>query len=201
MPLVTLAHGRLAFGHHPLLDDAEFQLDARERVGLIGRNGSGKSSLLRVVAGQAEIDDGELWVAPHVRVAFVPQEPDLDPQLTVYDAVALGLGAEGRLLADYHHAAASLAEAPHNADFVAQLDALQAMLDRTGGWSLGNRVDAVLSRLDLPPDTVIGTLSGGWKKRVALAQALAVAEPRTRCCSTSPRTISTSMPSRGSKRC
>src|SRR5262245_4348304 len=104
MPLVTLARARLAFGHHPLLDGTELQLDTRERVGLIGRNGSGKSSLLKVIAGLADLDDGERWVSPHARIALVPQEPALDPLLTVYDTVALGLGSEGRLLADYHHA-------------------------------------------------------------------------------------------------
>ncbi len=83
MPVVSLSRARLAYGHQPLLDGADFQLDARERVGLIGRNGSGKSSLLKVLAGQAHLDDGELWVAPQARVACVAQEPDLDPAASV----------------------------------------------------------------------------------------------------------------------
>jgi len=176
MPLLTLARARLAFGHHQLLDQTELQLDARERVGLIGRNGSGKSSLLRVLAGLADLDDGERWTAPQARIAFVPQEPALDAASTVYDAVALGLGQEGRVLADYHHATTRLADDAHDAHALAAVDALHARLDAIGGWALGNRVDAVLSRLELPADALIATLSGGWKKRVALAQALA-AEP------------------------
>ena len=176
MPLVTLSHARLAFGHHPLLDDADFQLDARERVGLIGRNGAGKSSMLGVLAGRIHLDDGERWLAPHARVAWVSQEPIQDDASTVYDAVALGLGAEGRVLADYHHATALLAE---NGNDVRHLDAvgvLHAKLDAIDGWMLGNRIDTVLSRLGLSADARVGSLSGGWKKRVALAQALA-AEP------------------------
>ncbi len=176
MPLFTLTRARLAYGHLPLLDQAELQLDARERVGLIGRNGSGKSSLLRVVAGAADLDDGERWAAPGLRLSLVPQEPALDPASTVYEAVALGLGDEGRMLADYHHATARLAADANDPRALAAVDALHARLDAVGGWSLGNRIDAVLSRLELAADARIGALSGGWKKRVALAQALA-AEP------------------------
>ncbi len=115
-------------------------------------------------------------MAPHTRVALVPQEPVLDAASTVYDAVALGLGAEGRTLADYHHATALLADDNHDPHRLEQVGALHAKLDASDGWALGNRIDTVLSRLALPADAVIGSLSGGWKKRVALAQALA-AEP------------------------
>jgi ATP-binding cassette subfamily F protein uup len=159
-----------------LLDNADLQLDVRERIGLIGRNGSGKSSLLRIIAALAHLDEGELWIAPHARIALVAQEPELDPQRSVYDIVALGLGEQGQALADYHHAASLIAEDPENAVLIERLNRLQTTIEATGGWTLGNRVDAVLSRLDLPPDVLIGTLSGGWRKRVALAQALA-AEP------------------------
>jgi ATP-binding cassette subfamily F protein uup len=173
MPLLALAHARLAFGHHPLLDDAAFQVDARERVGLIGRNGTGKSSLLKVLAGEATLDDGECRVAPQARIALVAQEPQLDPAQTVFDAVALGLGAEGRLLSEYHHAVAELDVDSHDPRRLERLDALQARLDAADGWTQSHRVDTVLSRLDLPADRRVGELSGGWRKRVALAQALA----------------------------
>ena len=173
MPLVTLSHARLAFGHHPLLDDAAFELDSRERVGLIGRNGTGKSSLLGVLAGRIHLDDGELWIASHVRVAWVAQEPALDAASTVYDTVALGLGAEGKVLAEYHHATTLLAEDGHDPRRLEQVGALHAKLDAIDGWVLGHRIDTVLSRLGLPADALVGSLSGGWKKRVALAQALA----------------------------
>jgi ABC transport system ATP-binding/permease protein len=173
MPLVTLARAGLAFGLHRLLDGADFQLEARERVGLIGRNGSGKSSLLKVLAGLVALDDGELWVAPDARIGYVAQEPDLDAASTVYDAVTLGLGTQGRLLADYHHAVALLAQDGRDARRLAEVGALSGRLDATGGWTLGHRVDAVLSRFELPADATVGSLSGGARKRVALAQALA----------------------------
>ncbi|MEO8849896.1 MAG: ATP-binding cassette domain-containing protein, partial [Casimicrobiaceae bacterium] len=173
MPVATLSHARLAFGHHPLLDDADFQLDPRERLGLIGRNGSGKSSLLGVLAGRIALDDGERWLAPHARVAWVAQEPAHDATSTVYDTVALGLGAEGEVLAAYHHATALLAQDYNDSARLDDVGALHAKLDAVDGWALGHRIDTVLSRLGLAPDALVGSLSGGWKKRVALAQALA----------------------------
>jgi ATP-binding cassette subfamily F protein uup len=172
MPLISISHARLAFGHHPLLDDADFQLDARERIGLIGRNGTGKSSLLRVLAGLGDLDGGESWIAPGTRIACVIQEPEFDADLSVFDTVAQGLGAEGRLLTDYHHALAELADDGGNAQRLALVDSLQSRLDDSDGWTLSHRVDTVLTRLELPPDRRLGDLSGGWQKRVALAQAL-----------------------------
>ncbi len=173
MPLLTVSRARLAFGHHALLDDTEFQLDVRERVGLIGRNGTGKSSLLQVLAGQGELDGGDVWTAPHTRIASVMQEPAFAAGLSVYDAVALGLGAEGQLLADYHHAIHQLAEDGASAHWMERVERLQGRLDHSDGWTLSHRVDTVLSRLQLPADRPVDGLSGGWRKRVALAQALA----------------------------
>jgi len=172
MPLMTLSRARLAFGHHPLLQDAEFQVDARERIGLIGRNGTGKSSLLRVLAGLTDLDGGDAWIAPGSRIACVVQEPAFDAELSVFDTVALGLGTEGRLLTDYHHAISDL-EAGGGDDLrLALVDSLQSRLDDSGGWTLSHRVDTILSKLELAPDRRVGDLSGGWQKRVALAQAL-----------------------------
>jgi len=172
MPLITLSRARLAFGHHPLLQDAEFQVDARERVGLIGRNGTGKSSLLRILAGQADLDGGDAWIAPGTRIACVVQEPSFDAELSVFDTVALGLGAEGRLLTDYHHAIGLLEHGGGDTERLALVDSLQSRLDDSGGWTLSHRVDTILSKLELGPDRRVGDLSGGWQKRVALAQAL-----------------------------
>ncbi len=172
MPLITLSRARLAFGHHPLLDGADFQVDPRERIGLIGRNGTGKSSLLKVLAGFADLDGGESWTAPGTRIACVVQEPEFDAAISVFDTVALGLGAEGRLLSDYHHAIALLAEDSGNAQRLDRVETLHSRLDDSGGWVLSHRVDTVLSRLELPADRPVGELSGGWQKRVALAQAL-----------------------------
>jgi ATP-binding cassette subfamily F protein uup len=156
-----------------LLDDTEFQLDARERVGLIGRNGTGKSSLLKVLARLGELDGGDAWTAPHTRIAWVMQEPAFAAGLSVYDAVALGLGVEGQLLTDYHHAIHQLAEDGANAQLMERVEALQGRLDHSDGWSLSHRVDTVLSKLQLRADRSVDGLSGGWRKRVALAQALA----------------------------
>jgi ATP-binding cassette subfamily F protein uup len=132
--------------------------------------------MLGVLAGRIQLDDGEFWLAPKVRVAWVAQEPLQDAASTVYDTVALGLGAEGKVLAKYHHATALLAESGSDAQLLEQVGALHAQLDSIDGWTLSHRVDTVLSRLSLSADALIGSLSGGWKKRVALAQALA-AEP------------------------
>ena len=172
MPLLTLDKGCLAFGHVALLDHADFQVDAGERVALIGRNGSGKSSLLRALAGSASLDDGTLWRRDDLRVAYVPQEPDFAPEQTVYQAVAAGVGAVSRLLVEYHDAAQRLAHDPGEAA-LARLHELQVQLEAGDGWRLNMRVEQALSQLDMPGDARIGELSGGGIKRVALAHALA----------------------------
>jgi ABC transport system ATP-binding/permease protein len=177
MPHITLDNASLAFGHHPLLDKASFQLDPGERVGLIGRNGAGKSSLLKVIAGETKLDDGNIWRAPAVRIVYVPQEPALDPTHTVFEAVAEGLGEMQQILVDYHAVTHAMSEA--DADFdalMAQMESLQHELDARGGWDMQSRVETVLTRLSLNADTKVDTLSGGWRKRVALGRAL-VADP------------------------
>ena len=177
MPLITLNQASLAYGHHPLLDQANLQLDPGERVGLIGRNGTGKSSLLKVIAGESKLDDGTLWVAPAARVAYVPQEPLLQPGHTVYEAVAEGLGDLQAVLVEYHAITHQLADAHADTDkLMARMQALQHELDAQQGWQSQARVETVLSKLGLDADAEIGKLSGGWRKRVALARAL-VAEP------------------------
>ena len=177
MPYITLDQASLAYGHYPLLDHADFQLDAGERVGLIGRNGAGKSSLLKVIAGESKLDDGNLWRAPDTRVVYVPQEPSLAPEHTIFEAVAEGLGGLRQVLMDYHQVSQQMAEPGADIDhLVARIQSLQHELEAQDGWQSQARVDAVLSRLHLDPEAKIGTLSGGWRKRVALARAL-VAEP------------------------
>lgn len=161
MALITLLNAHLAFGHVPLLDGADFSLDSAERVGLIGRNGTGKSSLLRILAGLEQADDGVLQVQQGVRVTYVAQEPDLDEQATVFATVSAGLAAVMALRHQYeqtddHHA----------------LDALQSQIEALDGWNWEQRVTEVLQRLRLPADALVGALSGGTRKRVALAQAL-----------------------------
>lgn len=177
MPYLSLNKACLAFGHVALLDHLDFQLDEGERVGLIGRNGGGKSSLLKVLAGAAALDDGTVWRAPAAKVCYVSQEPALQGSATVYDEVARGLGELHQLLSDYHHLSQRMAEADADLDvLLPEMERLQHRLEAENGWAVQSRVESVVQRLELDPDAVIDTLSGGVKKRVALAQAL-VAEP------------------------
>ena len=177
MPHITLDNASLAFGHHPLLDKASFQLDPGERVGLIGRNGAGKSSLLKVIAGETKLDDGNVWRATSVRIVYVPQEPVLKTGHTVYEAVAEGLGDMQQVLVDYHAVTHSMGSADADIDaLMEKMQALQHELDAKDGWGMQAKVETVLSRLSLDADTKVDSLSGGWRKRVALGRAL-VADP------------------------
>ncbi len=179
MPLLTAKNVSLAYGHVPLLDHADLQLDAGERVALIGRNGSGKSSLLAVLAAERAADDGELWRAPSLKLAYVAQEPELAPELSVYDAVIAGLGESTRLLADYHALSLRLAhdEASAQDALLERLHELQTHLEALGGWNVASQAERVIARFGLDADSRVATLSGGQKKRLALARAL-VSEPQ-----------------------
>ena len=163
MAFISLLNAQLAFGHVPLLDHADFALEGSERVGLIGRNGAGKSSLLRILGALERADDGELQLQQGLRVAYVAQEPVLAEDATVFDAVAEAL-APLRALIDAYSAGGD------------DLDGLQAQIEAQEGWTWQQRVEETLQRLRLSPADRIGALSGGTRKRVALAQAL-VARP------------------------
>ncbi|MDP8568099.1 ATP-binding cassette domain-containing protein [Methylophilus aquaticus] len=177
MPHITLDNASLAFGHHALLAQASFQLDPGERVGLIGRNGAGKSSLLKAIAGTIKLDEGTVWRAPGVRVVYVPQEPELDNAHTVFEAVAEGLGSLQQTIIDYHQVTHDMGMPDADIDaLMAHMQALQHEMDAQNGWAAQSRVETVLSRLKLDADVLVSTLSGGWRKRVALGRAL-VAEP------------------------
>ena len=159
MSLITLQNAQLAFGHVALLDHAEFSLETAERVGLIGRNGAGKSSLLRILGGLEKADDGDLRVQQGLRVTYVAQEPQLDDNASVFESVSAGLARVIHLIEQY-----SAGEG--------DLTAMQNEIELFDGWNWEQRVQETLHRLHLNPDASISALSGGTLKRVALAQAL-----------------------------
>ena len=163
MATLTLLDAQLAFGHVALLDHADFSLELGERVGLIGRNGAGKSSLLRILAGLEKPDDGSLQVQAGQRVIYVAQEPQLDLNATIFEAVQAGLAGLMAILEQYYSGEGDL-------------EALQNQIEAQDGWVWEQRVTETLQRLSLDGSRVVGELSGGLKKRVALAQAL-VARP------------------------
>ncbi len=161
----------MAYGTHALLQNSEFQLDPGEKVGLLGRNGEGKSTLMNIIAGKIQPDNGEVWREPELKLAWLEQTPDLDNEATIYDSVASGLGELGDWISQYHH----LLETMDGSDAsLKQLGVLQSRLETHNGWHFQQRVEATLSKLNLPSDLKIGSLSGGWKRRVALAQALVI---------------------------
>ena len=168
MALITLTEGKLAFGHVPLLDRTAFSLESEERIGLIGRNGTGKSSLLKVLAGLERLDDGLLQYQQNLRIAYVAQEPILQSEHTVFKAAAEGLAQVKALREEYE----ALSEGEWDESNHERLDQLQSQLDAQGGWNWEQRVNESLDRLHLDANQTIGQLSGGTKKRVALAQAL-----------------------------
>ena len=168
MALITLTEGKLAFGHVPLLDRTAFSLESGERIGLIGRNGTGKSSLLKILAGLEKLDDGLLQYQQNLRIAYVAQEPILQTEHTVFEAAAEGLAHVKALREEYE----ALSEGEWDESNHERLDQLQSQLDAQGGWNWEQRVSESLDRLHLDANQTIGQLSGGTKKRVALAQAL-----------------------------
>lgn len=172
MPLLRLTNISIAYGTHALLKNADFQLDAGERVGLLGRNGEGKSTLMKIIAGNVLADHGDIWRQPELRLAWLEQSPDLPDDATIYDAVAGGLGELGEWITRYH--ALSLSMAYDDDKALNELGDLQHKLEAHNGWHFQQRVETTLSKLDLPGELKISGLSGGWKRRVALARALVI---------------------------
>lgn len=166
MPLLTLDNASFHYGQKFLLDQASLTLERGEKIGVLGRNGEGKTTLLKVIAGDIHLDSGERWQRPGIRISTLPQElPEADDKL-VYDVVASGLAEAGELIARYHALARQ-----QNPDLAA-LERVQHRLEAVDGWNLQQRVDTILTKLQLDGEARMAALSGGWRRRVALARAL-----------------------------
>ncbi|WP_022949959.1 ATP-binding cassette domain-containing protein [Methylohalobius crimeensis] len=165
--LLRLQNVSLAYGVHALLDHTDFQIESGERIGLIGRNGEGKSTLLKLCAGRIRPDDGEIWRMPELKAALLDQSPDFDESATAYQVVAQGLGELGTLLNRFHQ----LSLNAHQAADLERLGRLQQELEAKDGWTFQQRIEQTLTRLGLDSETRVGELSGGWRRRLALGRA------------------------------
>ena len=167
MSLVRLDKVSLNFGTHIVLDNVDFMLKKGSRIGLLGRNGVGKTTLMKVIAGSVVPDGGERWLRSGVEITWLEQSlPDADEQ-TVYDMVADGLAEIGVLLKEYNKLTLNYEKTKLD-----QLEKIQSQLEARDGWSISQKVDSVITQLELPANKLISELSGGWRKRVALARAL-----------------------------
>ena len=175
MPLLSLQKIGLAFGHLPLFEEADLQIEPGERIALIGRNGAGKSSLLRVLSGDQPPDSGTIWREPGLRVSRLDQDVPAAGDGTVFAEVASGLGELGSLVSEYHQAAVRVSET-HDAADMERLGELQHRLEERDGWRLEQKVEHIVSRLSLPAERPMQQLSGGWRRRALLGRAL-VSEP------------------------
>lgn len=174
MPLLTVDHLGFSVGTRTLLKNVAFTVEPGERIALIGRNGEGKSTLLRILTGEQRPDEGEIRLEPGARAAYLQQDPRMDSDATVYDTVLLGLGNLHDILLEYHAVIARLESGDEAA--MDRLSALQHELEARNGWDVARRVDEVITRLELDPERKVRELSGGAQRRVLLAQAL-VQEP------------------------
>lgn len=171
MTILSLENASFAVGHVPLLDKTALQLNAGEKVGLIGRNGAGKSSLLKILAGIQKLDEGQLIVQNDLKVVYVPQESFFDAEATVFDTVASGLGNIQQLLKQYWHTTHALESHGQNEQLLKALNELQSEIETHNGWQLDAVVKQAIVELGLSAQEIIANLSGGQKKRLALAQA------------------------------
>jgi len=174
--LLSYRNLTVSFGGPKLLDDAGLTIAKRERICLLGRNGEGKSTLLRILNGEIEPDSGEIEAIPGLRVGKLDQEVPATLEGTVFEIVAQGLGKAAKTIAQYHHLLHEIGEHPEDESIGEQLDELQHQLDQTGGWDIENKVENILQRVDLDGDQEFTSLSGGNKRRALLARAL-IAEP------------------------
>jgi len=172
MSILGLENVSLAYGHLPLLDQVDLQIEAGERVCLIGRNGAGKSTLLKVIAGKQQADDGSIRLQSGMRVAYLEQDVPHDENLTVFEVVSMGLGDLGELIKEYHELAHRIAS-EHDDKLMKRMSDLQHRLESENGWAMTQKVESVISRLQLDADKKLSELSGGMRRRVILAKTLA----------------------------
>src|SRR3990172_4090038 len=168
MPLLRLDNVSLAYGHLPLLAHVDFQIEPGERVCLVGRNGTGKSTMLRAITGVALPDDGEIWRQDTLRIGHLEQEMPADTEQTVFEVVAAGLGELGALLTEYHYVTRQAGAGEPSS--LGRLAELHARIDALDGWDIGRKVETVLTRLGLPADGRLADCSGGIRRQVMLAR-------------------------------
>lgn len=171
MALISLTNGYLSFSDAPLLDHAELHIEPNERVCLVGRNGTGKSTLLKIIAGDVLMDDGKIQYEKDLVVSRLEQDPPRNARGNIFDYVAEGVGHLTDLLKEYHHISAQLEE-NYSDQILSQLEQVQAKLEHADGWRFENKINEVLLKLGLNPNTKLSALSGGWLRKAALARAL-----------------------------
>ena len=171
MALISLTNGYLSFSDAPLLDHAELHIELNERVCLVGRNGAGKSTLLKIIAGDVLMDDGKIQYEKDLVVSRLEQDPPRNAQGNIFDYVAEGVGHLTDLLKEYHHISVQLEE-NYSDQILSQLEQVQTKLEHADGWRFENKINEVLLKLGLNPNTKLSALSGGWLRKAALARAL-----------------------------
>lgn len=171
MALISLTNGYLSFSDAPLLDHAELHIEPNERVCLVGRNGAGKSTLLKIIAGDVLMDDGKIQYEKDLVVSRLEQDPPRNAQGNIFDYVAEGVGHLTDLLKEYHHISIQLEE-NYSDQILSQLEQVQAKLEHADGWRFENKINEVLLKLGLNPNTKLSALSGGWLRKAALARTL-----------------------------
>lgn len=171
MSILQLKNITVIYGHPPLLNGVDLVVQPGERVCLVGRNGSGKSTLMKVIAGDVVADDGQRIIDNQTIVARLEQDPPQTTDVSLYDYVAEGLADVGSILKDYYHLTRQIAEDPSDKN-LARLETLQNAIEARDAWQLEQQIAQTLTMLKLDPDASLNTLSGGWRRKAALARAL-----------------------------